>query len=116
MLTAIKLKQEGATAGVPDLFIPEPSQDKHGLWIEMKIKGGHLQDSQKAMIELLRERGYEVAVCFSFLEFRRAVLSYFGVDVNVGLSARDMQRKRFEEIKEELNKQKKTCKRQKKLM
>lgn len=41
--TAGKLKAEGVTAGVPDLFIPEWL-----VWVEMKrIKGGMVSEEQK---------------------------------------------------------------------
>lgn len=109
LLTAIKLKAEGATSGVPDLFCPEPSQDKHGLWIEMKVKGGRLQDSQKAMISALQLRGYEVEVCFTFDQFRSAVLRYFGINEDVSLSPKDKLMKEIERAKERLQNQRK-CK------
>lgn len=41
--TAARLKAEGVSPGVPDLFVP-----KHLLWIEMKrLKGGKLSPEQR---------------------------------------------------------------------
>lgn len=58
-LTATKLKNEGVSRGVPDLFIPE-----WGLWIEMKrVKGGRLSPDQKDWIEYLKGCGYTAMVC-----------------------------------------------------
>jgi hypothetical protein len=56
---AAKLKATGASAGVPDLFIPAWK-----LWIEMKrVKGGSVSAEQKDWIKYLEEVGYCVKVC-----------------------------------------------------
>ncbi len=48
-LTAARLKAEGATRGVPDLFVPE-----WAMWIEMKRqKGGVVSPEQKDWHEYL---------------------------------------------------------------
>jgi hypothetical protein len=53
-----KLKREGLTPGVPDLFIPEWE-----LWVEMKrTKGGRLSDEQETIIGYLRNIGQRVIV------------------------------------------------------
>ena len=49
MATAARLKAEGVSSGVPDLFVPA-----WGLWVEMKrIKGGKLSSEQKDWIAYL---------------------------------------------------------------
>lgn len=57
--TAARLKAEGASPGVPDLFIPA-----WFLWVEMKrVKGGVLNDAQKDWINyLLQSKKYHVIV------------------------------------------------------
>lgn len=46
--TAVKLKAQGVRKGVPDLCLPVPRNDFHGLWIEMKrIRGGSVKPEQK---------------------------------------------------------------------
>lgn len=61
---AVKEKKAGATAGIPDLFLPVPAGDYHGLYIELKkTKGGVVSDAQKMWIGLLSQQGYAVAVC-----------------------------------------------------
>ena len=56
--TAQKLKLEGVTRGVPDLFIPHLR-----IWVEMKVqKGGRLSPEQKEKIAYLQGCGYEVLV------------------------------------------------------
>ncbi len=57
--TAGRLKAEGVSSGVPDLFIPA-----WGLWVEMKrTKGGSLSAEQKDWIKYLEDVGYCVKVC-----------------------------------------------------
>lgn len=73
-----KLKAEGVSAGVPDLFIPA-----WGLFIEMKrVKGGVVSEEQKDWLNYLASEGYSVMVCrglyeavASVKEFRRAETS-----------------------------------------
>ena len=55
---AAKLKLEGVTRGVPDLFIPALK-----VWVEMKRqKGGTLSKEQKQKREYLQACGYRVLV------------------------------------------------------
>jgi hypothetical protein len=59
MTTAGKLKAEGASAGVPDLFVPA-----WGLWIEMKRqRGGRVSPEQADWIEYLQGVGHTCIVC-----------------------------------------------------
>ena len=56
---ACRLKVEGVSRGVPDLFIPA-----WGLWIEMKrTKGGVVSVEQADWIEYLQGLGYAAVVC-----------------------------------------------------
>jgi len=71
-----KLKKEGLTPGVPDLFIPVPNKDHHGLFIEMKIKGGFLRDEQKRWINELNRQGYKAVVCYSADEAMEVLQEY----------------------------------------
>lgn len=56
--TAGRLKAEGVSSGVPDLFVPA-----WGLWVEMKrSKGGSLSAEQKDWIAYLESVNYWVIV------------------------------------------------------
>ena len=59
--TAARLKAEGVSPGVPDLFIPF-----HRLWVEMKrVKDGRLSTDQKDWQRYLTtECGYHWMVCY----------------------------------------------------
>jgi hypothetical protein len=74
--TAVKLKKEGSMAGVPDLFLMIPMNGHHGLWIEMKIKGGRVSDSQKEFMESATLMGYPAVVCYGFDEAKDAINKY----------------------------------------
>lgn len=69
MVAAMNAKAEGLTPGVPDLFVPFPNGQYHGLFIEMKrLKGGVLSLEQKVMIARLNSAGYLAVVCKGHLE------------------------------------------------
>lgn len=57
--TAGRLKAEGVSPGVPDLFIPA-----WGLFVEMKRqKGGVVSESQEDWKKYLESVGYGVVIC-----------------------------------------------------
>ena len=65
--TAIKLKQEGVTAGVADLFLMIPANGLHGLFLEMKKdQSGKLQQNQEQFLNLAQSMGYGAEVAFGF--------------------------------------------------
>ena len=67
-----RLKSEGVSPGVPDLFIPEWL-----LWLEFKRqKGGRLDDAQKDWHEYLLSVGHHVKVCKGAEDARRQVLEF----------------------------------------
>lgn len=69
---AQKLRAEGVSPGVPDLYVPA-----WGLWIEMKRRtGGVLSAAQKDWIEYLRSIGQTVFVCAGAVEARRMITEW----------------------------------------
>lgn len=67
-----KLKAEGLSAGVPDLFVPA-----WGLFIEMKrLKGGVISEEQKDWLDYLASEGYEVMVCRGIDDAIRSVKAF----------------------------------------
>lgn len=63
---AAKLKAEGVKAGVPDLFLPVPRGNAHGLYIELKAKGGKVSNSQRKMLAALARQGYACVVAYGW--------------------------------------------------
>jgi hypothetical protein len=77
---AIRLKSEGLLPGIPDLCIPVSCHGYHSLYIEMKAEGGALTDNQKIVIELLREQGHLVEVCYGAESAIRVLENYLDMD------------------------------------
>ena len=70
--TAARLKVEGVSPGVPDLFVPA-----WGLWIEMKrTKGGSVSAEQKDWLFYLDQVGYTAIVCCGSDEAMRVVKEF----------------------------------------
>lgn len=56
------MKRMGLRKGFPDLFVPMPRGGFHGLFLEMKAKGGKTTKEQEEWLSLLNENGYAVCV------------------------------------------------------
>ena len=52
------------SAGVPDLFLPIATPQFHGLYLELKVKGGKVSAKQREWIKALRQQGYAAEVCY----------------------------------------------------
>lgn len=77
--TAGRLKAEGVSSGVPDLFIPA-----WGLWVEMKrSKGGSLSPEQKDWIKYLESVNYWVIVGKGEVDARQQILAFTGNKENL---------------------------------
>lgn len=77
---AIRFQAMGVKPGIPDLFLPAPRGRWHGLYIEMKRKGGYLSAEQKRLHPLLAAQGYAVCVCFGAEQAIEAVKGYLCLD------------------------------------
>lgn len=76
---AVRLKEQGVKAGVPDLCLPVPKNCFHGLFIEMKYGNGRLSDKQKQWIHDLLKNQYAVYVCYTMEEAKTAICNYLGI-------------------------------------
>lgn len=75
---AIKAKAAGARRGIPDLFLPVPINEFHGLYIELKrVKGGSLSKEQKEWMLLLTNQGYKSVRCNGSEAAKVAIEDYF---------------------------------------
>lgn len=68
-----RLKKQGLKPGVPDLFLAVSCGGYHGLFLELKVKGGRLSEHQKYRIEKLVSQGYRVEVGMGF-EASKAII------------------------------------------
>lgn len=78
-ITAGKLKAEGVTPGVFDLFVPYPRYNFSGLWIEMKKPGGVVSPVQKKFGKAMVARGYQAFVCYSWIDAVEKIAEYFNI-------------------------------------
>lgn len=76
VIVAAKLKAEGVQAGVPDLFLPSPRGQYHGLFMETKVKPNRPARNQLEWIEYLEGQGYAAAVCYGCDELIETVTWY----------------------------------------
>ena len=77
---AIKAKYSGGRKGIPDLFLPVPCGQYHGLYIEMKrLKGGKLTPEQKDWIKFLNDSGYKAIVCKGHEAAIEMIKEYLGL-------------------------------------
>lgn len=81
-----RAKQAGMVAGVPDLFLPYPSREYCGLFIELKrriIKGESrpvVSSEQKKFLEYLNRVGYCGKVCYGSGEAIETIKWYLSAE------------------------------------
>lgn len=74
-----RFKAEGVKAGVPDLFLPVPRGEYHGLFIELKrIDGGRVSAAQMTWIQNLSDQGYRAVVCNGWECAAKVIGDYLG--------------------------------------
>lgn len=77
---AARMQKAGVMRGVPDLCLPVPRGEKHGLYIEMKRRsGGVVSVEQQWWIDKLRLMGYRAEVCHGWDEARDVLADYLGI-------------------------------------
>lgn len=75
-----RFKMEGVKAGVPDIFLPVPRGNYHGMFIEMKKrKGGKVSAEQKVWISELNAQGYYAVVAFGWDEASSCIIDYLEI-------------------------------------
>ena len=82
VIEAARLKREGVKAGVPDVFLPVARNGHHGLYLEMKSKGGRITDNQCYWIQSLMKQGYMVWICRDWENAKNAILGYLNGGAN----------------------------------
>lgn len=75
-IEAVRLKAQGVKKGVPDIFLPYPTGEYHGLYIEMKYGKGRVTAEQHEFLDYAAEAGYKTAVCYNMQQAAEAILLY----------------------------------------
>ena len=73
---AKRMKAEGVLKGASDIFIPIPCHGYHGLFIEMKDKGGSASPEQRNFIQATQNLGYLSGVCHGWIEAAKMICFY----------------------------------------
>ena len=90
MTTAKKMKAEGAKAGVLDIFVPASMGSYHaGLYVEMKYDKNTMTDNQHEFADFVTNRGYDVKVCYTWIEAAKEIFDYLGLELPEGVIDRD---------------------------
>ena len=77
-LVAMKLKQQGVKAGIPDLVLPMARGGFFGLYIEFKatVDPAAVSASQAACIRRLNDQGYLAVVCRGHFDAMEQIRAY----------------------------------------
>lgn len=73
---AVKLKQMGVVAGIPDLHLPVPKGIYCGLYIEMKYGDGTVQKTQREFLKAAADAGHFCVVCYGAEEAIEIIRQY----------------------------------------
>lgn len=73
------MKAEGLTKGVLDLFLPFPSGQFHGCYIEMKLESNRPTLEQAQFLAYAQSVGYYATVCYSADEAIAALTAYLAL-------------------------------------
>lgn len=74
--TAVALKRQGVKAGVPDICLPVPRGEYHGMYIELKTGKNRTTPKQDAWLKRLRQQGYYTAVCYGWQSAAELIQMY----------------------------------------
>ena len=75
---AVKTKAGGMKAGYPDIFLPIPKNNYHGLFIELKKnKQDKVQELQKWWKNELNAYGYLAVICYGYDEAINFIKKFF---------------------------------------
>ena len=81
---AANLKRQGVKKGVPDLFLPVAKGGYHGLYIELKVKGGKPSEEQLDWIDTLGKQGYYAVICYGFEAAISVIKKYYAEKCHAG--------------------------------
>ena len=77
---AKKMKAQGMKKGYPDIFLPVPKNNYHGLFIELKKEtGGKVSVDQIRWLEKLSELGYYTTVQYGYKQTIEKIKQYLEI-------------------------------------
>lgn len=76
LIDAANLKRSGVRAGIEDLFLAAPRDDKHGLFIELKADEGEASAEQIAVSGFHRGQAYRSVMCWGHEQAIEVIEAY----------------------------------------
>lgn len=76
-----RLKLMGVKSGVPDLHLPVATKKHHGLYIELKAKGGSPSDHQMWWFEELNKQNNFACICYGWEQAADIIVRYLRGEV-----------------------------------
>lgn len=73
---AFNFKLMGVKSGVPDLFFAYPSNNSHGMFLEVKSEKGILNTNQKNFLNLISKLNYKIEIIRSLEEAIKGFYNY----------------------------------------
>ena len=73
---AVNLKRQGVKRGVSDIFVPMPTQNYHGLFLELKVGKNKPTKEQIDFLKFVNSVGYCGVVCYGFEEAVTTIQNY----------------------------------------
>lgn len=71
-----RMRAAGVKKGVFDLMLPYPVGQWHGLFIEMKKKGGKLSPEQVEFGNFIWNCNYFCVDCYTYIEAKEVIVNY----------------------------------------
>ena len=78
---AARMKRMGVRAGVHDYHLPVPRGAFHGLWIELKAKGGRPTASQLEWRDKMQAQGYAAYIAVGWMQAASVFRWYLALPV-----------------------------------
>ena len=79
--TGGRMRSEGMKSGVADIFLPAPSGEYHGLFIELKrLRRGKRTEKQEEFIAAMNAAGYCACFCAGWMAAAEVIVGYLEGD------------------------------------
>lgn len=78
-IEATNLKRQGVKSGVPDICLPVPRANFHGLYIELKAGKNKATEKQRDWLYALQEQGYVAVICVGCEQAIEVITKYLQI-------------------------------------
>ena len=79
-IEAANLKRQGVKAGVPDICLPVPRGEYHGLYIELKHGKNKLSNLQREWLGWLNQQGHLALCAYGWEDTIKVIQKYLNLE------------------------------------